>query len=85
MSKKFDFEVVTFSTDQIEEMSLEEIHRHISRVKRTIKEARRLGQDTQAHEVEYCYLDHERQMRLRHENFSRQQPRSREVAAGGRR
>ena len=65
MGKKFDFDVVTFSTDQIEEMSLDEIHSHISQVKRTIKEAKNLGQDVHKHEVEYCYLDHERQKRQR--------------------
>ena len=72
MGKKFDFDVVTFSTDQIEEMTLDEIYSHISRVKRTIKEAKNLGHDVYKHEIEYCYLDHARQMKIRHENFSRQ-------------
>lgn len=72
MSKKFSFEVITHTSDQIEEMSLDEIHTHLSRVRRTIKEAQKLGQETVNHEVEYCYLDHERQMRMRNDNFSRQ-------------
>lgn len=82
MSKKFDFGVEKFSTDQIGEMSLDEIHRNISRVKRTIREARKMGEETIMHEVEYCYLDHERQMRHRHENFVKS---IKEKAYGGRR
>ena len=77
MSKKFNFEVTTFTTDQIEEMSIEDLYKNISRVKRTIKEATKLGQETHEQEVEFCYLDHERQMRQRHDNFSRQIKRAR--------
>ena len=65
MSKRFDFDVVRFSLDQIGEMSNEELHRQIMRVKRTINESRMLGHEVIKHEVEYCYLDHERQMRYR--------------------
>jgi len=53
--------------DEVGGMTNDELQRHIFRVKRTIREARNLGQDTHAHEVEYCYLDHERQMRQRRE------------------
>jgi len=72
MSKKFDFEVVTFTTDEIEEMSMDDLYKNLNRVKRTIKEANKLGQETQNHEVEFCYLDHERQMRHKNDNFLRQ-------------
>lgn len=65
MSKRFDFDVMQFSLDQIGEMSNEELYRQITRVKRTIRESRTLGHQTIPHEVEYCYLDHERQMRHR--------------------
>ena len=65
MGKKFDFNVVQFSTDTIGEMTNEEIHKNIMRVKRAIREARTMGYSTMTHEVEYCYLDHERQMRMR--------------------
>jgi hypothetical protein len=64
MSRKFNFEVTTLSTDQISEMTTEEIQRQIFRTKRAIKEAIRMGYNTIPHEVEYCYLDHERQERL---------------------
>jgi hypothetical protein len=67
MSKKFDFDVTQFSTDDIGEMSNDELQRHIMRVRRSIKEARKMGYATLSHEVEYCYLDHERQMRHRRE------------------
>jgi len=63
MSKRFDFDVVNFSLDQIGEMSNEELYRQITVVKRAIRESRTLGRQTIPHEVEYCYLDHERQMR----------------------
>jgi len=78
MSKKFDFDVVTFSLDDVGGMTHDELQRHIMRAKRMIREARNLGYDTQAHEVEYCYLDHERQMRQRREfkfNQQNQHPR----------
>ena len=65
MSKKFDFEVARLSLDQISKLTTEELYRQISRVKRVIKEAISFGRDTLPHEVEYCYLDHERQMRYR--------------------
>jgi len=65
MSKKFNFEVSHLPTDVISEMSSEELQRHIFKVKRAIKEANMLGYDTIPHEVEYCYLDHERQQRQR--------------------
>ena len=64
MSRKFNFEADILSTDQIGELTTEEIQRHIFRVKRAIKEADRMGYNTTPHEVEYCYLDHERQQRL---------------------
>jgi hypothetical protein len=67
MGKKFDFSVVRLSGDEIGELTNEEIHKHIMRVKRAIREARSMGYDTMTHEVEYCYLDHERQMRMRRE------------------
>ena len=69
MSKKFDFDVTQFSTDVIGEMSNDELQRHIMRVRRSIKEARNMGYSTLSHEVEYCYLDHERQMRNRREQI----------------
>jgi hypothetical protein len=72
MSKKFSFEVVTHTTDQIAEMAMDEIQTNISKVKKIIREAQKLGQETMQHEVEYCYLDHERQMRMRNDNFSHQ-------------
>jgi hypothetical protein len=68
MSRKFNFNIVTFSRDQIEEMAFEDLQQEISKIKRMIKEAAIQGRDTIRYEVEYCYLDHERQMRFGYES-----------------
>ena len=67
MSQKFDFDFVPFSRDSIMEMSSEDLLKHIGKIKRLIREARLSGRDTEPYEVEFCYLDHERQMRQRYE------------------
>ena len=65
MSRKFDFNLITFSRDQITEMNWDDLQQELSRVKRVIKEATLQGRDTTKYEIEYCYLDHERQLRHR--------------------
>ncbi len=65
MSRKFDFNLITFSRDQITEMNWDDLQKELSRVKRVIKEATLQGRDTTKYEIEYCYLDHERQLRHR--------------------
>jgi len=69
---RFNFEYVPFNRDDISELSTEDLQKHIVKFKRMIKEARSLGQSTTKFEVEFCYLDHERQMRLRSEKIVRQ-------------
>jgi hypothetical protein len=75
MSRKFDFKIVTFSRDQIEQMSADEIQKEIFKLKRIIKEAVIQGKDTTRYEIEYCYLDHERQLRFGYE----QRPRKKRI------
>ena len=70
MSRKFDFNVATFSRDQISEMTWDNLQKEIFRIKRVIKEAAIQGKDTISYEIEYCYLDHERQIRNRFEQRS---------------
>jgi len=78
MSRKFDFKIVTFSRDQIEDMTWDDLQQEISKIKRVIKEASLQGRDTTRYEIEYCYLDHERQIRYGYEQ------RTRKKYAGGR-
>ena len=75
MSRKFDFDDATFSRDQISEMTWDNLQKEIFRIKRVIKEAAIQGRDTISYEIEYCYLDHERQIRNRFE----QRPRKKSV------
>ena len=63
MSNKFDFNYKPLSKEKIEEMTEDDISLSMRRYKRMIKEARNSGRDSTAYEVEYCYLDHELQMR----------------------
>ena len=71
MSRKFGFEVVTFSRDQIEQMSGDDLQKEIFKLKRVIKEAVIQGRNTTRYEIEYCYLDHERQIRYGYEQRTR--------------
>lgn len=63
MSNKFDFNYKPFSREKIETMSEDDISTSMRKFKRLIREARNSGRDTMPYEVEYCYLDHELQMR----------------------
>lgn len=65
MGRKFEFNFIPFTTDQIREMSEEELYKNINQFKRMIREASKAGKDSQPYEVEFCYLDHERIMRER--------------------
>lgn len=67
MSKKFDFNFVPFTYEQLKEMNSDELQLNMIRFKRMIKEARRTGKETASFEVEFCYLDNERQVRSRFE------------------
>ena len=70
MGHRFDFDFVPFTRDNIVDMSSDELHKHISKLKRMIREGNTLGRDTSFFEVEFCYLDHERQKRQRFDNSS---------------
>ncbi len=71
MGQKFDFNYNPFNREDISEMSSDDLQKNIIKFKRMIKEARTMGQDTTKFEVEFCYLDHERQMRQRTERAVR--------------
>ena len=63
MSNKFNFNYKPLGKDKIESMSEDDISTFMRKYKRMIKEARNSGKDSTPYEVEYCYLDHELQMR----------------------
>tara|TARA_Y100000310_G_C20662416_1_gene805499 strand:+ start:1852 stop:2094 length:243 start_codon:yes stop_codon:yes gene_type:complete len=63
MGKKFNFEFIPLTRDQIKEMSSSELSFNISKFRRFIKEANYINVDTVPFETELCYLDHERQVR----------------------
>jgi len=69
MGKKFEFDFVPYTTDQIREMSEEDLWKNINMFKRKIREAHKSGKDTHPYEVEFCYLDHERIMRDKTKKF----------------
>ena len=71
MSKKFSFEFVPFTYEELRSMSNDELQINLSKFKRFIKEARRADMETHQFEVEFCYLDNERQARTRAEKFNR--------------
>ncbi len=71
MGKKFNFEFVPLTRDQIKEMSSSELAFHISKFKRCIREGINTNIDTVLFETELCYLDRERQSREKLEKSHR--------------
>ena len=65
MGKKFDFNFIPLTLDQVRAMSEEMLHRNINNFRRMIREGLRAEKDTHQYEVEFCYLEHERIMRER--------------------
>ena len=55
--------VRTYSRDEISGFTDRELTEVASQLKKSIRDARRSGRDTTHLEVEYCYLDNERQKR----------------------
>jgi len=72
---KFNFDFVPLGRDNITAMSREDIQENIVKFKRMIREAKTMNHNSIHFEVEYCYLDHERQMRLKSEKSSTQHQR----------
>ena len=71
MGKKFNFEFVPLTRDQIKEMSSSDLSFHISKFKRFIREAININVSAIPFETELCYLDHERQLREKIEKSHR--------------
>ena len=68
MSKKFSFDFEPITNDALRELTQEELHMNIIKFKRLIREARKAGMNTGPFEIEFCYLDNERQRRSRYES-----------------
>ena len=71
MGRKFEFDFIPFNFDQIREMPDDELYKNINTFRRMIREAAKVGRETQSFEVEFCYLEHERIMRERANQASR--------------
>ena len=69
MSKKFSFDFVPFTFEELKSMSNDELQLNLSKFKRFIKEARRSDKETHPFEIELCYLDNERQARSRTDKY----------------
>tara|TARA_B100001287_G_C22648568_1_gene513998 strand:- start:272 stop:490 length:219 start_codon:yes stop_codon:yes gene_type:complete len=65
MGKKVNFEFTPFTFEQLKEMTQQELQQFIIKFKRLIKEGNASGVDTHDLETEFCYLDHEKQMRFK--------------------
>ena len=53
----------TYSRDEILAFTDKELHSAANQVRSCIRDARRRGEDTTSLEIEFCYLDNERQKR----------------------
>ena len=71
MSNKFDFSYKPLSREKIAAMSEDDLSISMRKYKRLIKEAKNSGKDSTPYEVEYCYLDHELQMRRSYGRFKK--------------
>lgn len=71
MSNKFNFNYNPLNKEAISAMSDDELALSMRKFKRLIKEAKNTGKDTTPYEVEYCYLDHELQMRRSYGQFTK--------------
>ena len=71
MSRKFNFDFVPKNKEAIMAMTNDDLMSNIRRYRRMIKESRHAGKDSTPFEIEYCYLDHERQMREKYFNFNK--------------
>ena len=77
MGHKFNFDFISFNRDDIRHMSVEHLQKYIIKFRRLIREAKVMGHDPTLFEVEYCYLDHERQMRAQSEFANKHRRRER--------
>lgn len=70
MSNKFDFSYKPFNKEKIQAMTEDDLSMCMRKFKRLIREARNSGKDSTPYEVEFCYLDHELQMRRKYTSLS---------------
>jgi hypothetical protein len=68
---KFNFDISTFARDDILQMNIDDLYKNISKLRRLIKETRMLGLDSTQYEIEFCYLEQERDTRNQAENTSK--------------
>ena len=63
MSTKSSSSYKTYSRDEILAFTDAELHDAVNKIRTCIRDARRRGNDTTNLEIEFCYLDNERQKR----------------------
>lgn len=71
MGKRFSFDFVPHTFDQLREMTMQELQLGIRKFRRMIREATQSGVNSLPYETEFCYLEHERQMREKFEKKNR--------------
>ena len=65
MGRKFDFEFVPLTLEQLRGLNEDDLYTNLNKFKRLIREAKKAGKNALPFETEFCYLEHERIMRSR--------------------
>ncbi len=76
MGKKFNFDFTPLTLEDLRRMDEDSLYASINKFKRFIREASKIGKKTLPFETEYCYLEHERQMRARSQRSFRSRARN---------
>ena len=76
MGKKFNFDFTPLTLEELRRMDEDSLYANINKFKRFIREASKIGKTTLPFETEYCYLEHERQMRARSQRAFRSRARN---------
>ncbi len=65
MGKRFNFDFKPLTLEELRRMDEDSLYSNINKFRRFIREASKIGKKTLPFETEFCYLEHERQMRAR--------------------
>ena len=76
MGKKFNFDFKPLTLEELRRMDEDALYTNINKFRRFIREAMKMGKSTLPFETEYCYLEHERQMRARSQKSYRERSRN---------
>jgi hypothetical protein len=76
VGKKFNFEFKPLTLEELRKMDEDSLYTNINKFRRFIREAGKIGKTTLPFETEFCYLEHERQMRARSQRSFRERSRN---------